>query len=167
MLTSLLKGLTSGMALLVAGCSNMMDTELETQLLSISPLGGAENVPANPDIMLTFNRPIMAGMEQYLVLHQGGLSGTDVSIACSWSDGQRTMFCRPDLPLAPGTRHTVHVGGGMMDAAGRHVGMGRYGGGMGGQWASGSMMGGQSSCRGTDWMHENGSYGMAFEFTTR
>ncbi len=165
--SSMIRGLTAGAALLAAGCgSNMMDTELATQLLAVSPQGGAVNVTATPDIVLTFNRSMISGMEQYLALHQGGLTGSTVSMTCNWSDGQKTLACRPAQPLAAGTRYTIHMGGGMMDANGRGVGMQRYGMGMGGQWATGGMMGGQSGMMGTGWMHSNGSYGMAFEFTT-
>jgi hypothetical protein len=45
--------------------------------------------------------------------------------------------------------------------------MEQYGMGMGGQWATGGMMGGQTGMMGTGWHNSNGSYGMVFGFTTQ
>lgn len=165
---SALRGLVTGAAVLAAGCgSNMMDSGLATQLLSVSPRGGATGVAATSDIVLSFNRPMMTGMEQYLALHQGGVTGPTLPMSCNWSDGTRALTCHPDQPLTPATRYTVHMGGGMMDAEGRGVGMGRYGMDMGGRWATTGMMGGQTGMMGTGWACGNGSYGMVFEFTTQ
>lgn len=141
----------------------MMDTDLAIQLLSVSPRGGVTGVASTSDVLFNFNRPMMTEMEQYVVLHQGGVTGPTMPMRCNWSDGQRTLGCRPDQPLAPATRFTIHMGGGMMDAEGRGVGMGRFGMGMGGRWATGGMMGGQSGMMDTGWMHGNGSYGMVSE----
>ena len=102
-----------------------------------------------------------------MVLHQGGITGPTTAMTCNWSDGQRTLSCRPGQPLAAATQYTIHVGGGMMNSSGQAVGMDQYGMGMGGQWATGGMMGGQTGMMGTGWMNANGSYGMMFEFTTR
>lgn len=165
---SAVRGLVAGTAILAAGCgSNMMGTEAATQLLSVSPRGGTASVAVSADIVLTFNQPMMPGMEQYLALHQGTAAGPTISMSCNWSDGQKTLTCRPGQPLTAATRYTVHLGGGMMNANGQRVGMDRYGMGMGGQWATGGMMGSQTGMMGTGWMHANGSYGMVFEFTTQ
>ena len=166
--TFVTRSLTAGVALLAAGCgSSMMDNNLSTQLLSISPRGGAMGVSTTPDIVFTFSRPMMPGMEQYLALHQGGLSGPTMPMTCSWSDGQTTLTCRPDQPLAQVSAYTMHMGGGMMDSEGQPVGMGRYGMGVGGTWVRGGMMSGRQGMMGSGWMDGHGSYGMAFGFTTR
>jgi hypothetical protein len=160
--------LIAGAALSAAGCSpGMTDTNVATQLLSISPRSGAVGLSTSPDILLTFSGPMMAGMEQYLALHQGGVTGPTQPMGCTWSDGQRTLSCRPGQPLMSATSYTIHMGGGMMDADGLPVGMERHGMEMGGQWAAGGMMGGQSGMMGSGWMHANGSYGMVFGFTTQ
>lgn len=135
--------------------------------MSVSPPGGAVGVATTPDIVLTFTQPLMAGMEQYLALHQGTVSGPAIPMNCIWSDGQRTLTCRPGQRLAPATSYTIHMGGGMMDAQGQPVGMGRYGMEMGGNWATGGMMGGQPGMMGSGWGDTHGSYGMAFGFTTQ
>lgn len=166
--SSAVRGLVAGILVLAAACgSNMMDTELATQLLSVSPRGGSSRVPVSTDIVLTFNQAMMAGMEQYVALHRGTVTDPTILMSCNWSDGQKTLTCRPGQPLAAATRYTVHVGGAMMTTGGQRVDMDRNGMGMGGQWVTGGMMGGQTGMMGTGWMHANGSYGMAFEFTTQ
>lgn len=160
--------LMAGAALLAAGCgSGMTDTSLATQLLSVSPRNGTVGVAATPDIVLTFNHSLMAGMEQYLALHQGDVNGPAVSMTCTWSDSGKTVTCRPGLPLAGATAYTIHMGGGMRDAGGQPIGMDQYGMGMGGRWATGGMMGGQAGMMGSGWRNANGSYGMVFGFTTQ
>jgi hypothetical protein len=145
----------------------MMESELATQLISVSPSGGAIAVPPGSNIVLSFDRAMMAGMEQYVALHAGGVTGPSIPITCAWSNGQQTLTCQPGQPLTAATRHTIHLGGGMMSADGRPVDMERYGMGMRGQWATGGMMGNQTGMMGSGWMHANGSYGMVFEFTTQ
>ena len=46
------------------------------------------------------------------------------------------------------------------------VGLERNGMTMGGQWASGTMMGSNTGMMGPGWQHANGTYGMIFTFTT-
>lgn len=162
------RSLVAGTLVLVTGCgSNMMGTEAATQLVSVSPRGGTTSVAVSTDIVLTFSQAMMVGMEQYMVLHQGSVSGSTSPMSCRWSDGQRTLTCRPGQPLAAGTRYTIHVGGGMMDSGGLRVGTNRNGMGMGGQWVTGGMMGGQAGMMGSGWANTNGSYGMVFEFMTQ
>ena len=162
------RSVVAAATMLVMGCSSgMMDTGPGTQLLSVSPRGGAAGISTSPDIVLTFNRPMMAGVEQYMALHQGGPTGPTMPMTCNWSDGQKTLTCHLTQPLAPANSYTVHMGGGMTDSDGQSVGMDRYGMGMGGQWATSGMMGGQGGMMGTGWRDTNGSYGMVFGFTTR
>jgi len=170
---SLVRGLGLGVGLLSAGCgygmmgSSMMDTDLTTQLLSVSPRGGATGVAILPNILLTFSQPMMPRMEQYVALHQGGIAGPTVPMNCGWSDNRVTLTCRPDEPLGSSSAYAVHMGGGMMDASGQRVGMRRYGMDLGGSWTTRGMMGGRLDMMGSGWMHGNGSYGMVFEFTTQ
>ncbi len=154
--------------LLVTGCNfEMMGPQPTTQLLSVSPRGGAADVPEIPDVTLRFDQSMLAGMEQSLVLHRGGLTGPTVPMNCSWSDGQTTLTCRPMQPLESASAYTIHIGGGMMDADGQVIAMGRNGMGMGGNVATGGMMGGQTGMMGTGWRDSKGAYGMSFGFTTR
>lgn len=158
----------AGLAVLLSGCgSSMMGTEFAAQLLTVSPRGGAVDIAPSSEIVLGFNRSMMSGMESYVALHLNAPDGPVVPMVCTWSGNRTTLTCRPDQPLAPGTRYVIHLGGGMMDAHGGQLDMNGNGMGMGGQWATGGMMGGQSGMMGTGWAFGNGTYGMVFEFTTR
>ena len=162
------RSLVVGAVWLAAGCSSgMTDANVGTQLLSVSPRGGAVDISTAPDVVLTFSQPMTPGTEQYMALHRGGLTGPTMPMSCNWSDGQKTLVCRPTQPLDSVAGYTIHMGGGMMDAQGQPVAMGRSGMGMGGNWATGGMMGGQQGMMGTGWRDSDGSYGMAFGFTTR
>lgn len=94
-----------------------------------------------------------------LALGAGLLSG-----GCGYGMMGSSMM---DTDLATQLLSVNHVGGGMMDTDGQGLGMGQFGMGMGGRWATRSMLGGQSGMMGTGWTHGNGSYGMLFEFTTQ
>ena len=163
-----LRSLIVGTVVLASACSsNMMDADLATQLRSVSPRGGAAAIAVSADMVLTFDRPMMAGMEQYLVLHRGAVTGPTIPMGCNWSDSQKALTCRPSQPLASATRYVIHMGGGMLDGDGQGIGMEGSGMGMGGQWATSAMMAGQTGMMGSGWVHANGSYGMVFEFTTQ
>lgn len=78
-------GLAAAVVLFTAECSSsMMDSELATQLMSVSPPGGAAAVAPGSNIVLTCNRAMMAGMEQYVALHLGGPSGPSVPMGSGW-----------------------------------------------------------------------------------
>ncbi len=92
-------------------------------------------------------------------------------MGCAWSPDRTTLTCRPSSPLAHHTTYDIHLGGGMMSAAGGAVDYTTYGPGMGGQWIMGGMMsrthGGMAwGMMGSGWRNANGSYGMVFTFTT-
>jgi Bacterial Ig-like domain len=135
-----------------------------TELLSVSPSGGATEVSMAPSLSITFSHAMLQGMEQYVDLHEGDLDGPLVPIRCSWSSDRITLGCTPDAPLKPRTRYSLHVGGGMMDADDHPVDLGLMGSQMGGQWAMGTSHHGPMM--GNGWRGSNGSYGMSFSFTT-
>jgi len=142
-----------------------------TELVSVMPAGGSTGVSATGPMVMTFDRPIMAGMEQYLDLHQGDASGPLVAITCSWSADRVTVTCVPGQPLQPKSPYTFHVGGGMMDSDDHPVDMTQHQSQTGGQWLRSGMMGGMHagapmSGMGSGWNGADGSYGMVFPFTT-
>ena len=164
---TLTRSLFTGAAIFAGGCSfGMTDADLATQLLSVSPRGGAAGVSSTPDIVLSFSGPMMPGMEQYLALHQGPLTGTEVPVSCIWSDDQETLTCRPTQPLAPTTVYTIHMKGGIVDANGEHVGMQRYGMPLGGELA-GDATHHPLGSMGAGWHTPTWSRGMQFQFITR
>ena len=151
--------------------------------MSVSPGGGAMSVPVGTSLEFHWGAPMGPGMEQFVDLHQGGLEGPAVPISHAWSADGTTLVCTPVSPLAPGTQYTLHLGGGMVDANGQVIDMDHYGPGFGGQWITGTGQpgsggpggghhggahhGGQPwGGMGPGWQHPNGSYGMAFTFTT-
>jgi hypothetical protein len=115
-----------------------------------------------------------SGMEMYVSLHEGDVTGPTVTGAMTWSSDRMMLTFTPAAPLKPGTRYTLHVGGGMKDADGHAIDM-TANGMMGGQWATGAMMTGGGMMgggvmggpeMGSGWMGGNGMYGMVYTFTT-
>ena len=123
-------------------------------------------------LRLGFGGPMAAGAEQYTDLHFGGLDGPIVPMTCGWSEDRTTLTCTPNQPLHAQTGYTLHVGGGLRDAHGHLIGLGADGAMFGGQWVQGGQMPGTHGggmgwgMMGTGWRHANGSYGMAYGFTT-
>ena len=103
---------------------------------------------------------MLAGMEQYMDLHQGGIAGPTVPMGCVWSPDQTTLTCTPATPLAAGTQYTIHVGAGMTDAQGGMMTMDGWTT-MGGQWATGGMMGGTHAGQPMGMMGPGWKHGMS------
>jgi len=170
-------------AALAAGCgggsSNMMGSGMNgsggsssgVNFMSVSPSSGMAGVAAGSSMTFRFSGAMGAGMEQYVDLHMGDLSGPVVPMGCAWSGDRTTLTCTPAAPLASRTTYAIHLGGGMMSAGGVAVDYATYGPAMGGQWIMGGMMtsnhGGMGwGMMGNGWRNANGSYGMVFTFTT-
>lgn len=142
-----------------------------TELVSVMPSGGSTGVSGTGPMVMTFSHPMMAGMEQYLDLHQGNASGPLVAITCTWSADRLTVTCVPGQPLQAKSPYALHMGGGMIDADDHAVDMTQHQPQTGGQWLMPGMMGGMHagapmSRMGAGWKGANGSYGMVFTFTT-
>ena len=91
-------------------------------------------------------------------------------MSCGWSPDRTLLTCTPGSPLNSRTAYAVHLGAGMMSAAGAPVDY-TNGLGMGGQWIMGGMMTSSHGGMGwgmmtSGWRGTNGSYGMVFAFTT-
>lgn len=139
--------------------------------LAVVPQGGMTGISTTTPLSFRFGGSMAPGMEQYFDLHMGGIDGPVVPMSCGWSADRTTLTCHPEAPLQPRTSYTIHMGGGITDANGRHVGYDVYGPMMGGQWIGGGTMTGTHGgmgwgMMGTSWRHANGSYGMVFSFTT-
>ena len=142
-----------------------------TALVSVTPAAGATGVAVGTPITLRFSGGMGAGMEQWVDLHRGDLSGEQVDLVCGWSGDRILLTCTLVLPLAPHTTYTIHLGGGMRSAEGVAVDYTAHGPGLGGQWVMGGMMTGSHGgmawgTMGSGWRNANGSYGMVFTFTT-
>ena len=139
--------------------------------LSVSPAGGATGMAVGAPMTFRFSGAMGAGMEQYVDLHMGDLSGAEVAMTCGWSADRMLLTCTPASPLASHATYALHLGGGMMSAGGLAVDYATNGPGMGGQWImSGAMTGTHGGMgwgmMGSGWRNANGSYGMIFTFTT-
>ena len=138
--------------------------------MSVSPAGGAIGMAVGSPMTFRFSGAMGAGMEQYVDLHMGDLSGAEVAMSCAWSTDRTQLTCTPGSPLASRTTYALHLGGGMMSGGGAAVDY-TAGLGMGGQWIMGGMMTGTHGgmvwgTMGSGWHNANGSYGMVFAFTT-
>ena len=140
-----------------------------TALVSVTPTGGSASVAYGAPIVIAFSHAMASGMEIYVSLHEGGVTGPTVPCVATWSSDRTTLTFTPAAPLKSATAYTLHVGGGMKDAEGNPIDMAAHGM-MGGQWATGSMMtgGGMMNGRemGAGWQGSNGMYGMVFTFTS-
>jgi hypothetical protein len=174
-------------ALLSAGCGNDStapaepQTQAATDVLAVNPQGGATDVDPNAPISIRFNGAMMAGMEQYVDLHRGEITGPIHPIACGWSADYASLTCEPASPLDRGTRYTLHLGGRMMGSDGAPIHMdpstwhGTWAepgtpmgpGTMGGPMMGGTHAGDSWGTMGPGWGHANGTYGMVFQFRTR
>lgn len=172
--------LVAGLAMIAAACGKDTTGPLQapTQLLSVVPQGGATNVDPTQPVTVTFSHPLAERMAEYASLHEGDVTGPEVSGTWALQQGDSVLVFTPDQALKRATEYTVHLGGGMMDAAGNDVGFDMYGSMMGGEWATdgmmmggggmGGMMGGNGPNpeMGDGWQGSNGMYGMVFSFTT-
>ena len=89
---------------------------------------------------------------------------------CAFSN-PTTLTCTPGTPLRTRTNYMLHLGAGLRDFDGQPCDMDQYRGTTGGQWIMGSMMGTSHNgspwgMMGGNWHGANGSYGLAFSFTT-
>lgn len=176
-----LTSLLAAGALAATACADGPTTSAVTaRIVVLVPTGGATGVDPAAPIVITFSHPMAAGMERYVALHQGDLTGPVVAMTCAWSAERTVLTCTPQAPLASATRYTLHLGGGMRDRTGGGLDYQQCIAQHDGQWATAAMMGhgpgtgsgmdggmmGDSSMMGPGWRHANGSYGMVFSFTT-
>ena len=152
---------------------NAPDETLAVALVGVTPPGGTVGVDPSSHVVLEFDHPMVDGMEQFCAVHVGGLDGSEVSGHWEWSSDHHTLTFMPDQPFAHETDHLVHVGGGLADAHGHDLDFDQHGEGLGGHWVDqdmvghgGGMMGAGHDHSGEGWEHQNGTFGMAFEFTT-
>ena len=164
-----------GLALGIAACAEdpIAPPADITALLSMEPTHGSTDVAVDSMVTVTFDHAIGVGMEAYAALHEGSLTGPEVEGAWTLSEDRMVLTFAPAQALKSATMYVIHLGGGMMDDQGNHVSLEQHGLGMGGQWATQTMMGGgmgmggNNQMMGEGWAHpSNGSFGMVFSFTT-
>lgn len=116
-------------------------------------------------VTIGFNGAMMPGMDQFIDLHHGDVTGPVIPMACAWSADYSTLTCTPSTTLVPGDHYTVHMGAGMRGSNGMPIDM-AGGTGMGGTWMSGGMGDGHHGpMMGGGWQDTDGHDGMLFPFT--
>jgi hypothetical protein len=164
-----LPGLAILTSVLLAACSSSTAPKTIAQA-SVTPSPGATDVSTGTTVMASFSQPMMAGMEQYVDLHHGGVNGPITPMTCTWNGTRTILTCTPNTPLAESTGYTIHMGAGMMDDQGGVMDMADWTT-MDGQWATSGMMGGTHGgmsvgMMGSGWKDGMGHYGILFPFTT-
>jgi hypothetical protein len=172
-LTSIVLG-----SLLLAGCSSGGDpltisSGSDVRLVSVQPASGAVGVDPTASLVMRFSAPMMAGMDQLVMIHEDSAGGPAVPISLQWSAERTMLTLQPSSPLQPASGYVLHLAPGMMDAAGHMLDL-SPGAMMGGVWTSGNMMARQSmmsgdrvdGMMGTGWRPGDTRPGMVFTFTT-
>lgn len=161
---------------LLGGCSSAGTgpSPAATTLLAVSPRGGDTAVATSVAVTVRFSHAMPPTMAGFVALHRGDVTGPLVPCGVTWSADSTTMVMTPDSALAPHSGYTLHVGGGMHDAMGGMVDLAPDGPMMGGQWATSTMMTGDSMMgggmgsqeMGPGWSGPGSDYGLVFTFTT-
>ena len=129
MFSDTLKTLAIAGAFLAVGCGSETAEPVgsgdpsATAVLSVTPDGGATNVDPSGPFSFAFNGAMMPGMENYVDLHRGDITGPVHPMSCVWSLDFATLTCTPRTLLGRGTRYTLHLGGGVRGANGTSISM--------------------------------------------
>jgi Big-like domain-containing protein len=138
-------------------------------IVSLKPASGETGVNPAANVVITFSEPMQVGTESYLALLQGDVTGSAVTGTWQWSDYRTRLTFTPAKPFAAATRYVLHLGGQLRGAAGEPLAYEHCLTEHGAQWVpGGTTPGGLMGYRRLDlgWRHPNGSYGMAFSFST-
>lgn len=158
-------------SVMLAGCgADPTGSVPLTAVASIAPAGGSIGVDPAAPIVISFTRAMRSGMERYVALHEGDVTGPVVAGSWTWSADRTSLTFVPAAPLKSQTRYALHLGGGINDASGQPLDHRRCQSQHGGRWATTGMMGGgmmgNRSMMGPGWHGANGTYGIVFTFTT-
>lgn len=165
-----------GTAIVASACSRTVTGPIDdlTVVLSVSPAGNSTGISVSTPITITFSRPMMAGMELLVTLHEGTILGPPVSGISGWSPDRMSLTFTPSENLKARTTYVLHLSPGLRDGTGRRIGFAACAQRLGGQPVQGTMssgmMGGGSGAggMGPGWQPGAGTwgYGMSFTFTT-
>ena len=144
-------------------------------VLSLLPANAAIGVDLTKPITITFNMPMMSGMEMLVVLHEGSVTGPQVAGVAEWSADRRVLTFTPGATLKAKTLYVVHFSPSLQGMNGKTINMSQ-GMNIGGQSVTGGMMGAAaagmmsgswgSGMMGAGWKANDGTFGMQFTFTT-
>jgi hypothetical protein len=160
---------TTVSVLIAASCSTgtglYNGVETATVFQSVAPPGGSTGVSPTDSVVVTFSSSTRSGMEEFVSLHQGSVTGPLIACKPTWSPDHSTLTLKPNASLQAGMGYTLHIGGGILDKYGNMVDMSQNGLNMGGQWATQALMNGSGETT-YGWLGSNADYGMLFTFHT-
>jgi hypothetical protein len=117
--------------------------------------------------VLGFDRPMAEAMARFVDLHPGDLSAPPLALTCVWAPEFASLTCFPAGALDRTVTHTLHVGAGLLDAAGARADLSR-GLAQGGRWLPAASAGAHAgSLVEAPWSDEAGHAGLLFEFVPR
>ena len=153
------------LTLAVASCSDSTSPDA-VRLLSVTPSASTTAVSVTTSVVLTFSGAMMAGMETRVMLHEGSVTGPVVEGVAAWSADRTVLTFTPRMPLKPRTTYVIHLAGQMRSADGAYLDRGSCSA-QGGRSVTSGMMGDRGTGSMMDgWRGADGTYGMAFTFTT-
>jgi hypothetical protein len=143
--------------------------------LSVLPAAATTGVDPTKPIVVTFNMSMMTGMEMLVILHEGSVTGPEVTGSSSWSTDRRVLTITPAATLKAKTTYVVHLSPSLQGMNGKSIDLSQCTK-LGGQFVSGGMMGSSaggmmngtwgSGMMGAGWKASDGTFGMLFTFTT-
>ncbi len=144
-------------------------------VLSLLPASATIGVDPAKSVTITFNMPMMSGMEMLVVLHEGSVTGPQVAGNAAWSADRRVLTFTPAATLKAKTMYVLHFSPSLQGMNGKTINMAQ-GMNLGGQFVTGGMMGAASAgmmggswgsgMMGAGWKANDGTFGMQFTFTT-
>lgn len=143
------RSITLGLALFTVACSSETTApdQQSVELAAVLPADGAVGIDPRAPVTLDFKQPMMVGMEQHIILHEGNNDGPAVGGSWTWSADYRRLTFTPAMPLKAQTKYTIHMGTDMDTTSGHQQHHnGTQGGHMGGMGSG--MMGGSGSMMG-------------------
>ena len=144
-------------------------------VLSVLPAAATSGVDPTKPITITFNMSMLSGMELLVVVHEGSVTGPQVTGTSTWSADRRVLTFTPAATLKAKTTYVVHLSPSMQGTNGRTVDLSQCTR-IGGQYVTGGMMGSAAGgmmngswgagMMGAGWKASDGTFGMLFTFTT-
>ncbi|CAN5909368.1 hypothetical protein BH11GEM1_BH11GEM1_09430 [soil metagenome] len=144
---------------------------------SVTPAGGTTGVDPAAPVTIAFSRPMMAGMDLLVLLHEGSVTGPQVVSAATWSADRMQLTLVPSQTLKSKTNYVLHLSPNLQGSDGMMVDFAGHAQAVGGEavpstMMTGGMMGGgtgQGMMSGPGWQAGSGmwGFGMSLTFTTR
>ena len=118
---SLTNGIRDNGGNALAATSWSFTTDAAPTVSGRAPAANATNVARGGNVTVTFNEPVTGVSGTSVRLTTGLLGLTNVSATVSYNATTRTATLNPNATLAAGTRYTVRLSNGIMDAGGNRL----------------------------------------------